>query len=217
MSPPPHALSCFTSTASPATLPACTSSLAALPSLAALFFSCSTSVTCSTFLLLQHILHLQHVFTCDPPTLHVLPAVPHRSCHPPSCASYRPSCDCSTCGPPTSACCTCTAPAFFLFHGTCSQHERTAAPASTAPPDTTRCCACVFLSVPRQMRLVLSTFGTDVSSPPLCCTPRDGAAAPAAGDRFACLDDASDDVACSFNILYYMGACDEHETRVGNT
>ena len=60
MSPPPHALSCFTSTASPATLPACTSSLAALPSLAALFFSCSTSVTCSTFLLLQHFLHLQH-------------------------------------------------------------------------------------------------------------------------------------------------------------
>ena len=144
--------------------------------------ACSTSVTCSTFLLLQHILHLQHVFTCDPPTLHVLPAVPHRSRHPPSCASYRPSCDCSTCGPPTSACCTCTAPAFFLFHGTCSQHERTAAPASTAPPDTTRCCACVFLSVPRQMRLVLSTFGTEVSSPPLCCTPRDGAAAPAAGD-----------------------------------
>ena len=45
---PPHALSCFTSTASPATLPACTSSLAALPSLAALFFSCSTSFTCST-------------------------------------------------------------------------------------------------------------------------------------------------------------------------
>ena len=89
--------------------------------------ACSTSVTCSTFLLLQHILHLQHVFTCDPPTLHVLPAVLHRSCHPPSCASYRPSCDCSTCGPPTSACCTCTAPAFFLFHGTCSQHERTAA------------------------------------------------------------------------------------------
>ena len=95
--------------------------------------ACSTSVTCSTFLLLQHILHLQHVFTCDPPTLHVLPAVLHRSCHPPSCASYRPSCDCSTCGPPTRACCTCTAPAFFLFHGTCSQHERTAAPASTAP------------------------------------------------------------------------------------
>ena len=151
------------------------------------FFSCSTSFTCSTFLLLQHILHLQHVFTCDPPTLHVLPAVPHRSRHPPSCASYRPSCDCSTCGPPTSACCTCTAPAFFLFHGTCSQHERTAAPASTAPPDTTRCCACVFLSVPRQMRLVLSTFGTEVSSPPLRCTPRDGAAAPAAGDKFACL------------------------------
>ena len=60
MSPPPHALSCFTSPASPATLPACTSSLAALPSLAALFFSCSTSVTCSTFLLLQHFLHLQH-------------------------------------------------------------------------------------------------------------------------------------------------------------
>ena len=26
--------------------------------------------------------------------------------------------------------------------------------------------------------LVLSTFGTEVSSPPLCCTPRDGAAAP---------------------------------------
>ena len=150
--------------------------------------ACSTSVTCSTFLLLQHILHLQHVFTCDPPTLHVLPAVLHRSRHPPSCASYRPSCDCSTCGPPTSACCTCTAPAFFLFHGTCSQHERTAAPASTAPPDTTRCCACVFLSVPRQMRLVLSTFGTEVSSPPLCCTTRDGAAAPAAaGDTFACL------------------------------
>ena len=163
------------------------SSLAALPSLAALFFSCSTSFTCSTFLLLQHILHLQHVFTCDPPTLHVLPAVPHRSRHPPSCTSYRPSCDCSTCGPPTSACCTCTAPAFFLFHGTCSQHERTAAPASTAPPDTTRCCACVFLSVPRQMRLFLSTFGTEVSSPPLRCTPRDGAAAPAAGDKFACL------------------------------
>ena len=46
---PLHALSCFTSTASPATLPACTSSLAARPSLAALFFSCSTSVTCSTF------------------------------------------------------------------------------------------------------------------------------------------------------------------------
>ena len=45
---PLHALSCFTSTASPATLPACTSSLAALPSLAALFFSCSTSFTCST-------------------------------------------------------------------------------------------------------------------------------------------------------------------------
>ena len=78
------------------------------------FFSCSTSFTCSTFLLLQHILHLQHVFTCDPPTLHVLPAVPHRSRHPPSCASYRPSCDCSTCGPPTSACCTCTAPAFYF-------------------------------------------------------------------------------------------------------
>jgi len=74
--------------------------------------ACSTSVTCSTFLLLQHILHLQHVFTCDPPTLHVLPAVLHRSRHPPSCASYRPSCDCSTCGPPTSACCTCMAPAF---------------------------------------------------------------------------------------------------------
>ena len=51
---PPHALSCFTSTASPATLPACTSSLAALPSLAARFFSCST------FLLLQHFRHLQH-------------------------------------------------------------------------------------------------------------------------------------------------------------
>ena len=99
---PPHALSCFTSTASPATLPACTSSLAALPSLAALsslaalpslaalFFSCSTSFTCSTFLLLQHILHLQHVFLrpadlarlarrpaplTSPAVLRVLPAV----------------------------------------------------------------------------------------------------------------------------------------------
>ena len=211
---PPHALSCFTSTASPATLPACTSSLAALPSLAALFFSCSTSVTCSTFLLLQHFRHLQHLSSLAAhPSLaarlhlrpadlarpvHVLPAVLHRSRHPPSCASYRPSCDCSTCGPPTSACCTCTAPAFFLFHGTCSQHERTAAPASTAPPDTTRCCACVFLSVPRQMRLVLSTFGTEVSSPPLCCTPRDGAAAPAAGD-ICMLDEAR----CCFPVYIY--------------
>lgn len=136
-------------------------------------------VTCSTFRHLQHFLHLQHVFTCDPPTLHVLPAVLHRSCHPPSCASYRPSCDCSTCGPPTSACCTCTAPALSSSAQRHLQHA-----GSTAPPDTTQMlCACVFLSVPRQMRLVLSTFGTEVSSLPRCCTPRNGAAAPAAGDR----------------------------------
>ena len=202
---PPHALSCFTSTASPATLPACTSSLAALPSLAALFFSCSTSVTCSTFLLLQHILHLQHVFTCDPPTLHVLCT----SC-PPYCTAHVTRRPARPTGRLATAALAAHRPALaalarhllFFFHGTCSQHGRTAAPASTATarrrPTQPRCCACVFLSVPRQMRLVLSTFGTEVSSPPLCCTPRDGAAAPAAGD-ICMLDEAR----CCFPVYIY--------------
>ena len=88
---PPHALSCFTSTASPATLPACTSSLAALPSLAALFFSCSTSVTCSTFLLLQHFLHLQHLSSLAAhPSLAARLLATRRPCTscPPSCTAH---------------------------------------------------------------------------------------------------------------------------------
>ena len=217
MSPPPHALSCFTSTASPATLPACTSSLAALPSLAALFVTCSTSVTCSTFLLLQHILHLQHVFTCDPPTLHVLPAVLHRSRHPPSCASYRPSCDCSTCGPPTSACCTCTAPAFFFSTApalsTSAQRHLQARRRPTQPavahasssPSRARCASSSPPSAPR-------------SRLRRCAARREMARPRRRPAIFACLYEMrADDVACSFNILFYMGACDQHETRVGNT
>lgn len=180
-----HALSCFTSTASPATRRLALRRLQRILHL-------------QHFRHLQHFLHLQHVFTCDPPTLHVLPAVLHRSCHPPSCASCRPSCDCSTCGPPTSACCTCMAPALssaqrHLQHGN-----------STAPPDTTPLCACVFLSVPRQIRLVLSPFGTGVSSLPLCCTPRDGAAAPAAGDLRMLVRNASGCCLQIFNIFIWV-------------
>ena len=123
---PPHALSCFTSTASPATLPACTSSLAALPSLAALsslaalpslaapFFSCSTSFTCSTSSLATR----RPCTSCPPScTAHVTrrPARPTGRLATAALAAHRP------------ALAALAWHLLFVFHGTCSQHERTAA------------------------------------------------------------------------------------------
>ena len=111
---PPHALSCFTSTASPATLPACTSSLAALPSLAALFFSCSTSFTCSTSSLATR----RPCTSCPPScTAHVTrrPARPTGRLATAALAAHRP------------ALAALAWHLLFIFHGTCSQHERTAA------------------------------------------------------------------------------------------
>ena len=110
----PHALSCFTSTASPATLPACTSSLAALPSLAALFFSCSTSFTCSTSSLATR----RPCTSCPPScTAHVTrrPARPTGRLATAALAAHRP------------ALAALARHLLFFFHGTCSQHERTAA------------------------------------------------------------------------------------------
>merc|ERR1719217_1775231 len=101
---PLHALSCFTSTASPATLPACTSSLAALPSLAArlhlrpadlarLARRPAPLTSPAVLRVLPAVLRLQHLRRTDQRLLHL-----HGTC-------------------------------FLFFHGTCSQHERTAAPA----------------------------------------------------------------------------------------
>ena len=187
MSPPPHALSCFTSTASPATLPACTSSLAALPSLAALFFSCSTSFTCSTSSLATR----RPCTSCPPScTAHVTrrPARPTGRLATAALAAHRPA----------LAALARHLLSFFSTAPALSTSAQRHLQARRQQPDTTRCCACVFLSVPRQMRLVLSTFGTEVSSPPLCCTPRDGAAAPAAGD-ICMLDEAR----CCFPVYIY--------------
>ena len=178
---PAHALSCFTSTASPATLPACTSSLAALPSLAARFFSCSTSVTCSTSLF-----SCSTSFTCS--TSSLATRRPCTSC-PPSRTAHVTRRPARPTGRLATAALAAHRPAlaalarhllsFFSTAPALSTSAQRHLQARRQQPDTTRCCACVFLSVPRQMRLVLSTFGTEVSSPPLCCTPRDGAAAPA--------------------------------------
>lgn len=131
-------------------------------------FTCDPAVCTSS---LAALLHLLHLVTRLLALLHLRPAVLHFLCHPPSCTSYRPSCNCpscqcscSTCGPPTNACCTCTALALSCTC-TCS----TAAPAARRCPVQPRCAhASSSLS-----RARLRSSPTSLSlSAAACCTPR---------------------------------------------
>mgnify|MGYP004087422945 CR=1 FL=1 len=134
-----HTLSCFTSTASLATLPSCTSSLAAL-------------------------LH-SHLLPAD---VHFFTLATRRLCtsYPPSCTSYITRRLPLLTGRLATAALAARRPtlAALARHSLSAPHSCTC---STAPPCTNPLSACVFLSVPHQIRagLVLSEVSCRCCTP----------------------------------------------------
>merc|ERR1712106_524911 len=84
------------------------------------------------------------------------------------CNSYRPSCTCSTCGPPTNACCTCTALALstaqlHLQHGAALYKPAVRMRLPLRPEPDTR--------GPRPLRGLLPLLHTEVQAiAPASCT-----------------------------------------------